>query len=242
MTEFHEWYMVFATKEDAANNGHPDAPYLEDYGLTYAQFCNYVSKHHKIRDERASEYKKEDKRVEIYALIFSLAPIISCIVGKITGSLAAGWIFLALYICVAAIGAYWYSHLPYKTYNEKFQKIHDENIELYLANLRRYQEKYNEQHKNEQQNNSPSVDRLSQWTIKESRSFTQKEIDSVTSNIIVESEYGKSVCFTMKSGGQTYIPLYTSSAANVGESIDMRQVKVLTLGKTGEADILRIKV
>ena len=144
MTEFHEWYMVFATKEDAIKNGHPDAPYLDDYGLTYAQLNDYVSNHKKIWEERASEYKKEDKRVEIYALIFILAPIISGIVAKMTESLAAGWIFLALYICIAGIGIYWYSHLPYKTYNEKLQKIHDENIELYIANLERYIKLYYE--------------------------------------------------------------------------------------------------
>jgi hypothetical protein len=80
------------------------------------------------------------------------------------------------------------------------------------------------------------------WTVKEKRNFTEVEINAVKDNVVVESEYGNSVCFFMASGGQTYIPLSNDSTIGVGETIDMSQAKLLTLSKTGENDILRVEI
>lgn len=79
------------------------------------------------------------------------------------------------------------------------------------------------------------------WNVKDSRSFDQEEIDAVKSAQIVSSEFGKSVCFIMKSGGSTYIPLSNDSNLEVGDNVDLTTAKVLTLQRDGNADINRIQ-
>lgn len=79
------------------------------------------------------------------------------------------------------------------------------------------------------------------WALKDSRVFNDEEKSSVSNAVVVDSDYGKSVCFFMKGGGSTYIPLSENSTLGVGDSVDMNKAKVLTLCKEGEADILRIE-
>ena len=79
------------------------------------------------------------------------------------------------------------------------------------------------------------------WNLKSSRAFSPEEIAAVASAVVVASQYGNSVCFTMVGGGQTFIPLSNSSSKGVGESIDLASAKLLTLGKDGEADIFRVE-
>lgn len=79
------------------------------------------------------------------------------------------------------------------------------------------------------------------WSVKESRSFTADEISAVDHATVVVSEYGNSVCFFMKAGGMSFIPLSNSSTKGVGESIDLQSSRLLTLSKQGEADIYRIE-
>lgn len=55
------------------------------------------------------------------------------------------------------------------------------------------------------------------------------------------SDFGNSVCFFMKAGGQTFIPLSITAKKGVGESVDLRNAKILTLTKSGEADIIRVE-
>ena len=80
------------------------------------------------------------------------------------------------------------------------------------------------------------------WSVKgEPRSFTADEIAAVKEAVVVPSTYGLSVCFFMKSGGQTYIPLSTTSTKGSGEVIDLSTAKLVTLEKEGESDIYRIE-
>lgn len=79
------------------------------------------------------------------------------------------------------------------------------------------------------------------WNLKSSRAFSPEEIAAVASAVVVASQYGNSVCFTMVGGGQTFIPLSNSSSKAVGESIDVASAKLLTLEKDGEADIFRVE-
>lgn len=79
------------------------------------------------------------------------------------------------------------------------------------------------------------------WNLKSSRAFSPEEIAAVSSAVVVASQYGNSVCFTMVGGGQTFIPLSNSSSKGVGESIDLASAKLLTLEKDGEADIFRVE-
>lgn len=79
------------------------------------------------------------------------------------------------------------------------------------------------------------------WQVKETKKFSQEEIDLVDRAEVVDSQYGQSVCFFMKSGGQTYIPLDQNSSRATGDTVDLSQASIVTLSKQGEADIYRVK-
>jgi hypothetical protein len=78
------------------------------------------------------------------------------------------------------------------------------------------------------------------WQVKETKKFSQEEIDLVDRAEVVDSQYGQSVCFFMKSGGQTYIPLDQNSSKATGDTVDLSQASIVTLSKQGEADIYRV--
>lgn len=80
------------------------------------------------------------------------------------------------------------------------------------------------------------------WSVKETRNFTAEEIAQVSEAVVVPSQYGNSVQFTMVSGGLTYIPLDQNSDCDTGEIIDLTEAKLTTLEKNGEADIYRVTV
>ena len=79
------------------------------------------------------------------------------------------------------------------------------------------------------------------WNLKSARSFEKEEISAVSKAEVVSSQYGNSVCFHMVGGGQTFIPLSNDSTLSIGETIDLSKAEILTLGKDGESDILRVK-
>ena len=80
------------------------------------------------------------------------------------------------------------------------------------------------------------------WNEKEVRNFTQDEIDAVASAKVVDSQFGTSVCFMMKAGGQTFIPLDQNSNAGLGDSVDLSKASLVTLSKQGEQDIYRVRL
>lgn len=79
------------------------------------------------------------------------------------------------------------------------------------------------------------------WQVANSRSFNEEEIAAVKSASVVSSQYGSSVCFLMKSGGQTYIPLSRDSQLAVGDSVDLTKAQLLTLHRDGDDDIIRVQ-
>ena len=79
------------------------------------------------------------------------------------------------------------------------------------------------------------------WNLKSSRAFSPEEVAAVASAVVVASQYGNSVCFTMVGGGQTFIPLSQNSVKAVGDSIDLASARLLTLEKSGESDIFRVE-
>lgn len=78
------------------------------------------------------------------------------------------------------------------------------------------------------------------WKVKSTRSFEAEEIALVDRAEVVASEFGSSVCFFMKSGGQTYIPLSNQSSLAIGDSVDLAKAKLLTLHRDGNDDIVRV--
>lgn len=81
------------------------------------------------------------------------------------------------------------------------------------------------------------------WQKVNERSFNDQEIAAVRSNSVVNSQYGKSVCFFLKGGGQSYIPLSKQGAdVALGASIDMKAAKLVTLYRQGDGNIVRVEI
>lgn len=80
------------------------------------------------------------------------------------------------------------------------------------------------------------------WQVKESRAFLAEEKAAVVQAVVVPSQYGNSVQFTMQGGGLTYIPLSQNSTLGVGEIVDLDKAQLVTLCKSGEADIYRVEL
>ena len=78
------------------------------------------------------------------------------------------------------------------------------------------------------------------WQETGSRSFSIEEIASIKSAKVVDSNFGSSVCFYMKSGGTAYIPLSNTCSKAVGEEVDVKSAKLITLSREGDADIYRV--
>lgn len=78
------------------------------------------------------------------------------------------------------------------------------------------------------------------WIVTNSRLFTPEEIAAVDRAEVVASQYGNSVCFFMKGGGQTYIPLSEQSKLAVGDELDLKTAKLVTLSRKGNDDIYRV--
>ena len=79
------------------------------------------------------------------------------------------------------------------------------------------------------------------WYEKAKRAFTPEEIAMVSEAHVVDSKYGYSVCFVLKSGGYSYIPLDQDSPLHTGDSVDLTTAELVTLGKEGEDDIFRVR-
>lgn len=83
---------------------------------------------------------------------------------------------------------------------------------------------------------------VGKWEVKSTRDFTEEEIKAVVHAVVVPSQYGNSVQFTMAGGGLTYVPLDQNSALGAGETVDLTKAKLVTLGKAGENDIYRVSI
>lgn len=83
---------------------------------------------------------------------------------------------------------------------------------------------------------------VGKWSVKSSRAFDAEEINAVKQAVVVPSQFGNSVMFTMVAGGQTYIPLSNDATVGVGEVIDLSKAQILTLSKDGESDIVRVNI
>ncbi len=80
------------------------------------------------------------------------------------------------------------------------------------------------------------------WEVKSTRDFTEEEIKAVVQAVVVPSQYGNSVQFTMAGDGLTFIPLDQNSTLGVGEVVDLNKAKLVTLCKSGENDICRVSI
>lgn len=78
------------------------------------------------------------------------------------------------------------------------------------------------------------------WSETARAKFSKSEIKEVEKATVVESEYGLSACFFMKSGGRKYMPLSRDVEAEIGDTIDIADAEVITLSREGDDDIYRL--
>ena len=79
------------------------------------------------------------------------------------------------------------------------------------------------------------------WAVVASRKFTEDELALVTKAQVVESQYGNSCCFFMANGTTVYVPMSNDAKSDVGDIIDLKEAEIVTLEKSGEKDIQRIR-
>ena len=77
-----------------------------------------------------------------------------------------------------------------------------------------------------------------QFVVANRRKFSKEEQDCVDHAEVKLSQYGMSVCFYMKSGCQTYIPLSRDSVAAEGDKVDLTKAELLTLKKEGSDETI----
>lgn len=80
------------------------------------------------------------------------------------------------------------------------------------------------------------------WSEKSSRKFDKEEIEATQQAKVVESQYGYSVAFFMKAGGQVFIPLDQNSTLSPGDIVDLNKAQIVTLQRPGEKDIYRVRI
>lgn len=73
------------------------------------------------------------------------------------------------------------------------------------------------------------LEQIDGWKVLEKKHFAPEEIYVVKKAEIVLSQDGRSVCFFMRGGGQTYLPLLEESTLCVGDILDMNQAVLVTL-------------
>lgn len=80
------------------------------------------------------------------------------------------------------------------------------------------------------------------WKVVDVTKFEEDDIQEISQAEVIESEFGYSVCFILKSGGKKYIPLEKESSAGLGDIIDVRKATIITLAKQGRENIHRIRI
>lgn len=79
------------------------------------------------------------------------------------------------------------------------------------------------------------------WSVKSISKFTDEEKSLVIKAQVVDSEYGNSCCFFMKDGTTIYTPMSNDAKSDVGDTLDLNTLEIITLEKIGEKDIERIR-
>ena len=80
------------------------------------------------------------------------------------------------------------------------------------------------------------------WSVVKESPLSAEDAAMIASGVVVDSKFGLSVCFVMKSGGKTYFPVTSDSEVGAGSIVDINKVSIVELAKSGENNIIRLKV
>src|SRR5574343_1100808 len=78
------------------------------------------------------------------------------------------------------------------------------------------------------------------WSLKGSEKLGESDVKEIASAKVVESQFGKSVCFALVSGQSKYIGLSRDcESIEVGTELDVNSIEIQTLGRLGDSDIFK---
>ena len=77
------------------------------------------------------------------------------------------------------------------------------------------------------------------WNVTSKEKLATNEVKAIASAEVVNSEYGLSICFTMKAGGKKYVPVSRDSSLEAGDNVDPKSIEILTLERDGDNPIYR---
>ena len=80
------------------------------------------------------------------------------------------------------------------------------------------------------------------WSVVKESPLSAEDVAMIESGVVVDSKFGLSVCFVMKAGGKTYFPVTSDSEVGAGSIVDINKVSIVELAKSGENNIIRLKV
>ena len=80
------------------------------------------------------------------------------------------------------------------------------------------------------------------WSVAESAPLSKEDVEAISSAVVVDSQYGKSMMFILKAGGSIYQPISNrkEGECTAGQTVPLKDIKLLRLTKSGEADIYRV--
>lgn len=241
MEGFHEWHLVFNTKEEAIQNGHPDAPYLAKYGANAHDLIKYLKTKEGIWSDSDGQIKEDDRMVNFWCAFFIIGSILSVIIADVANSNTVGVILLVIFILISILGFYFTPKIRVAKRQLELSKVRNDALEAYLYNLQTYiQNKYNNLQTNETINKS-KIDEDSFLKVVEKRPFTEEEINAVADAVIVKSQRGLSIQFNMKSGGVAFLPLSKESIKQEGEKVDIKNALVVVYSTDDGTNISEIE-
>ena len=78
------------------------------------------------------------------------------------------------------------------------------------------------------------------WSLKGSEKLGESDVKEIASAKVVDSQFGKSVCFALVSGQSKYIGLSRDcESIEVGTELDVNSIEIQTLDRLGDSDIFR---
>ena len=80
------------------------------------------------------------------------------------------------------------------------------------------------------------------WSVVKESPLSAEDAAMIASGVVVDSMFGLSVCFVMMAGGKTYFPVTSDSEVGAGSIVDINNVSIVELAKSGENNIIRLKV
>ena len=79
------------------------------------------------------------------------------------------------------------------------------------------------------------------WTVKNTEPMPAKVAEQIREVRVVQGDYGLQLCMFLKRGGQIYKKPAMDANFAEGQILKPEELTVVTLGKSGEEDIVRFK-